>query len=70
MAKKCLVEEEVEWYLDKKENALKVTRTFKAGVVRHFFGSVIPWRDASQQSQPPFHQTKASITELDFQSRG
>jgi len=25
MAKKCLVEEEVEWYLDEKEKALKVT---------------------------------------------
>jgi len=25
MAKKCLVEEEVEWYLEKKEKALKAT---------------------------------------------
>jgi hypothetical protein len=70
MTKKCLVEEEVEWYLGKKEKALKVIRTFKAGVVRHFFDSVIPWRVASQQSQPPFHRTRASITELDFRSRG
>jgi len=56
MAKKCLVEVEKDWYPDEKKKPRRV-QVFEARVARHFFGPVIPWLVASQQSQPPFHRT-------------
>jgi hypothetical protein len=56
MTKKCLVEVKADGYPDEKKKPRSV-ECFKAGVERHFFGPVIPWQVASQQSQPPFHRT-------------
>jgi len=53
MAKKCLVEVKVDGYPVEKEKPRRV-EVFKARVARHFFGPVIPWQVASQQSLPPF----------------
>jgi hypothetical protein len=48
---------EMAWYPDVKEKALKIMLISKAGVKRHFFGSIIPRQVASQQSLLPFHRT-------------
>ena len=40
---------EVAWYPDKKEKAPKIVLFSEAGVIRHFFGSIIPRQVASQQ---------------------
>jgi hypothetical protein len=49
MAKKCLVEEEAEWYLDKKEKALKVHEPSRpvsddTSLVRLSLGGLLPSR--------------------------